>query len=75
MEKKRKRKKHLHIDVKAKNEDGSVVFEGLLNRNEVGFLLMYAIKDLLDAGVQFNLQNDEGDEEDPDVRMKFPMND
>jgi hypothetical protein len=65
----------VHIDVKAKNEDGSVVFEGSLNKNEVGFLLMYAIKDLLDAGVAFHLQDDEGDEEEPNIRIKYPMND
>ncbi len=65
----------MHIDVKAKLEDGSVAFEGSFNRNEVAFLLMYAIKDLLDSGVKFHLQDDEGDEDDPDVRMHFPMND
>lgn len=36
---------------------------------------MYAIKDLLDAGVKFNLQEAEGDEDNPDMRIKFPLND
>lgn len=45
----------MHIDVKAKEEDGSVIFEGALNKPEVNFLLSYAINDLMAAGVQFNL--------------------
>lgn len=57
------------IDVKAKNEEGDILFEGSLNRREVGFLLQYAIGDLLAAGVQFNMQ--EPDENEP-LRFKFP---
>lgn len=61
------------IDVKAKDEDGNVVIEGKLNKNEIGFLLQYAINDLVSAGVQFHLQEEQDDEdENPDVRFKFP---
>jgi hypothetical protein len=50
------------IDVKAKDEDNNILFEGKLNRNEVGFLLQYAINDLVAAGVQFNLDAEDAEE-------------
>lgn len=59
----------MHIKVKNNNDEGDVLFEGSLNKNEVGFLLMYAINDLLQAGVQFHLEEDDGDEENPAVRI------
>lgn len=43
------------IEIKSKTEQGDIIFEGNLNKKEVGFLLMYAINDLMQAGVQFNL--------------------
>lgn len=57
----------MHIDVKTKNENGDIIFEGKLNRNEVSFLLQYSINDLIAAGVEFNLQleQDEDDDEAP----------
>lgn len=52
----------MFIDVKGRDDDGNVLFEGKLNRAEVGFMLQYAINDLVHAGVQFNLQEeDQGD--------------
>lgn len=56
------------LDVKAKDEDGNILFEGKLNRSEVGFLLQYSINDLMGAGVQFNLQAPDEEE----VRFIFP---
>jgi len=56
------------IEVIAKEEDGTIIFQGKLNKQESSFLLGYAINDLLAAGVQFHLeQPDEGES-----RLKFP---
>ena len=47
------------VEVKTKNEEtGEIIFEGRLNRREVGFLLNYAINDLMHAGVQFHLDRE-----------------
>lgn len=56
------------IDVKTRDEDGNIIFEGSLNRKEVGFLLQYSINDLMMAGVQFNLH----EEDEGESRLKFP---
>jgi hypothetical protein len=61
----------MKIDVKAKNEEGELIFEGTLNRREVGFLLQYAVNDLMVAGVEFNLQEPDDDDDEP-LRMTFP---
>lgn len=64
----------MHIDVKAKEEDGTIVFEGRLNGKEVGFLLSYAINDLLVAGVEFNMQEPEEDDDGEEtMRIKMPQ--
>jgi hypothetical protein len=52
----------MEIDVTVKDEEQAVLFQGKLNRNEVGFLLQYAINDLIAAGVQFHLDA-EGDDD------------
>ncbi len=65
----------MHIDIKTKDEDGNVLFEGKLNRNEVGFLIQYAVNDLIAAGVQFHLDQEEDEDEDDDdaqMRLEFP---
>ena len=63
----------IEIDVKAKEEDGTIIFEGKLNRAEAGFLLGYSINDLLGAGVQFYLDQAAQDEDGNDkVRIKYP---
>lgn len=63
----------MKIDVKARNEEGEILFDGAFNKKEVGFLLHYAVTDLLMAGVQFNLQEPiEEDAEDPPLRFAFP---
>jgi hypothetical protein len=69
----------MEIKVKAKNPDDSLIFEGALNREEVGFLLQYAINSLLAQGVQFDLQEDPSEKDDePEkekpIRLKFPKN-
>ena len=67
----------MHIDARAKDEEGNIIFEGKLNQREVSFLMEYAINDLLMAGVQFHLQepdNEEGADgsAEPAMRLKFP---
>ena len=63
----------IEIDVKAKEADGTIIFEGKLNRAEAGFLLGYSINDLLGAGVQFYLDQAAQDEDGNDnVRIKYP---
>lgn len=63
----------MHIDVKAKTEDDEVIFEGKLNKNEVSFLLGFAINDLVAAGVQFYLdQEQDEDDDDAPVRIGSP---
>lgn len=62
---------NLLIEVKTKDEEGNIIFEGTLNRKEVGFILQYGINDLIGHGVLFQLQ-EEDDEDDPPLRMKFP---
>lgn len=59
------------IEVKTKDEEGNIIFEGKLNRREVGFILQYGINDLINSGVTFQLQKPD-DEEDPPLRMNFP---
>lgn len=60
------------LEVKAKTEEGDLIFEGKLNKREVGFLLQYAINDLVAAGVQFHLQQPDEDEDNPALRFQFP---
>ena len=63
----------MQIDVKARDEDGNILLEGKLNRNEVSFLIGYAVNDLMHAGVVFNLQpQDNGDDDDAPSRIEVP---
>lgn len=63
----------MQIDIKTKDSDGNLLFEGQLNRNEVTFLIGYAIQDLLHAGVMFNMTpQDNGDDEDAPSRIELP---
>ena len=62
----------------SQDEEGGLHFEGYLNKREVSFLLYYSINDLVQAGVQFNLDEppppelDEEDTEAQPLRLKFP---
>ncbi len=67
----------MKLRVKAHDEEGNVVVDGHFNRNEITFLLNYAVQDLLNAGVQYHLEepyDEEADEEDDDslIRFEFP---
>ena len=68
----------MRIKVTTVDEDGGILFEGYLNKREASFLLYYAVNDLVQAGVQFNLDEpyppelDEEDAEAQPLRLKFP---
>jgi hypothetical protein len=63
----------MQIDVKAKNEEGEILFEGKLNKFEVGFLIQYAVNGLMSSGAIFELQRPT--ERDDEVRIKFSEKD
>ena len=66
----------MQISVKTCDEQGNVIFEGAINSQETGFLLQYAINDLLMAGVTFHLDKPSEDEEGKEeMRMEFPKSD
>jgi len=64
----------MQIEVRAKDEDGNLIFEGKLNKNETSFLIGYAINDLLHAGVMFNIDGDQenGDLDEAPSRIEVP---
>lgn len=64
----------MKINVKFKDEDGNVTVEGFLNRNEVSFLLQYAINNLMADGVMFNITGDQDEDPDDDApsRITYP---
>ena len=63
----------MQIDVKARSDDGEVILEGKLNRQEVSFLIGYAINNLMHEGVLFNLQpQEDGDDYDAPSRITIP---
>lgn len=62
------------LEVKAQDEDGTIIFEGKINRRETGFLLQTAINYLVTCGVHFHLE-DPDDADDPPLRMTFPTRD
>lgn len=61
----------MKLDVKAKDDEGNIVFEGKLDKGEVSFLIQYAINDLMAAGVQFHMEQDEDGD---DTQLKFDYN-
>ncbi len=68
----------MKLRVKSFDEEGNIVIDGYINKREMSFLLNYACNDLLNAGVQFNLDEpydsglDDEDAEHQPLRMKFP---
>lgn len=63
----------MQIEVKARNDDGEIILEGKLNRNEVSFLIGYAVNDLMHSGVLRNLAPQEnGDDDDAPSRINVP---
>jgi hypothetical protein len=63
----------MKLDVKAKDDDGNIVFEGKLDKAEISFLIQYAINDLMAAGVQFRMEQDE-DEDDTQLKFDYDGN-
>lgn len=64
----------MNIEAKFKDKHGNITIEGVIQQQEVSFLLQYAINVLMGQGVKFEL-DDEGEEEQQSVKMKFPTND
>lgn len=62
----------MKMHVKAMDEDGGVALEGYLNKQELSFLVSYAVSELMADGVRFNLSMDEPDDED-DARIEYPQ--
>jgi hypothetical protein len=62
----------MHLEVKAKDEEGNLLFEGKLNRGEVNFLIAYAVQGLMADGVRFNLEPQDEDEDTAPSRLEFP---
>lgn len=59
----------MKIKVRAKRDDGTILFDGELTGQEVAFLLGYAVNDLMTAGVQFLGGEEEEDEEGDDAEQ------
>lgn len=62
----------MKLEVKAMNEDGSIALEGYLNRNEINFLIGFAVSELMADGVRFNIDHEEPDDED-EARIEYPQ--
>jgi hypothetical protein len=56
------------VTVKAKNEDGDIILEGVIAKEELSFLVQYAINDLMAVGMEFMLGEEDGD---GDKQLKF----
>lgn len=52
----------MKIDVKSKDKEGTVLFEGSLNKIEVGFLLNFAINNLMAMGCIFDMDKPDNGE-------------
>jgi hypothetical protein len=61
------------LNVKAKDDEGNIIFEGTLDKSEVSFLIQYSINDLMAAGVQFRMEQDE-DEDDTQLKFDYDGN-
>lgn len=62
----------MNLEVKARDENGDMLFEGKLNRAEINFLIAYAVNGLMADGVRFNLEPQEEDEDTAPSRIEFP---
>ena len=68
----------MKLNVRVKDDEGNLVVDGSLNRQEMSFLLNYAIADLLNAGVKFYLDKsydetaDEEEDDESQIRFEFP---
>jgi len=61
----------MRLDLKVKNEDGSINFEGSLNRTEITYLIQYAVNSLMVQGALFDLTKEVSEDES---RIKMPGN-
>lgn len=66
----------MQLDVRFKDEEGNVTFEGKLTKREVGYLLQYGINGLMAQGVLFNAEREaEGDDDNRFETDKDLLND
>ncbi len=54
--------------MKARDEEGTILFEGSLNSAEVGYLLNFAINNLMAMGAIFDIDGSDAEEN----RIKMP---
>ncbi len=68
----------MKLNVRVKDDEGNLVVDGSLNRQEMSFLINYALADLLNAGVMFHLDKpydetiDEEEDDESQIRLEFP---
>jgi hypothetical protein len=58
----------MKVKIKAQDDEGNIVIEGVLNEAEMNYLLQFGVNGLMAMGAQFVLE--EADE-DNNVRIKF----
>lgn len=61
----------MRIQVTTRNEDGSVAFDGLINKAEVTTLLQYAINNLMAMGFVMDM-SDLAEDDDETIRIQSP---
>jgi hypothetical protein len=61
----------MKLAVKFKDKDGNVHLDGVLNQNEISFLLQYAVNSLMAHGVTFALAKGEENSEE-EIKFEIP---
>lgn len=62
----------MKLAVKFKDKDGNVHLEGVLNQNELSFLVQYAVNNLMANGVVFQLKKPTENETDENIEINVP---
>lgn len=60
----------MKLAVKFKDEEGNVHLDGVLNQNEISFLIQYAVNSLMAHGVTFALAKGADNEEE--IKFEVP---
>jgi hypothetical protein len=61
----------MRVQVTTRNEDGSIAFDGTINKAEVTTLLQYAINNLMAMGFVMDL-SDLAEDDDETIRIQSP---
>lgn len=61
----------MRVNVTTRNDDGSILFTGALNKAEVETILQYGINNLMAMGFVMNME-DLDEDDDTTVRIKAP---